>query len=363
MFERPTLADLIQRIETDIQTRLTGSGAPLRRSVVSVIARAMAGGLYLAYGFISWISRQITPLTADGDKLDDHGATWGLDRKIATFAAGPLNVFGTSIGIVVPAGSIFVRADGLEFETLESGTLAASTLFGPATTVQVRALTAGVGGNTGPGVELSAVSPIVGITGAAVPDGFEISGGADRESDDAFRERILDKIRRPPSGGSANDYRQWALSVAGVSDAIVFPLAYGPGSVLVTVGNWTAEPYTVSPAVLADVDSLIQTLRPVTAAVTVANVVPVPIGLQIRITPNTPEIRANVEAEIRSLFARRARPGSTLSKTAISEAISKAAGEIDHSIETILKNSAAVDSIILSNLETARLSSIGFSDL
>jgi uncharacterized phage protein gp47/JayE len=363
MFERPSLADLISRIETDIQTRLTGSGAPLRRSVVSVLARAQAGALYLAYGFISWISRQITPLTADGDKLDDHGTIWGLDRKIATFAEGPLNIFGASAGIVVPAGSVFVRSDGVEFETLADVTLTLSPLFGPAATASVRSLTAGVVGNTGPLVEMDPLSPIVGITGAAVPETFEIAGGADRESDSDYRVRILDKIRRPPSGGSANDYKQWATAIPGVSDAVVFPLAYGPGTVLVTVGNWTAEPYTVAGSVLTAVNNSIQEKRPVTAAVTVANVVPADIGLQIKLAPNIPEVRSQVENEIRSLFARRARPGSTISKSILSESISKAAGETDHEIITILKDGNTVSSIVLSNLETAVLETIGFSDL
>lgn len=58
----------------------------------------------------------------------------------------------------------------------------------------------------------------------------------------------------------------------------------------------------------------------------VAKVVP----FHIRLTPDTPEVRYAVIAELRAMFMRDAVPGGTLDHSRISEAISIATGEYKH---------------------------------
>ena len=67
-----------------------------------------------------------------------------------------------------------------------------------------------------------------------------------------------------------------------------------------------------------------------TALVTVAAPVAVPLDFDIRLTPDSSAIRAAIEAELRDLIFREAVPGGTLLISHIREAISIAAGEVDH---------------------------------
>ena len=51
-FERPTLPDLVSRIQTDFVSRLALTGAVLRRSVVTVLARVLAGAAHMLHGHL-----------------------------------------------------------------------------------------------------------------------------------------------------------------------------------------------------------------------------------------------------------------------------------------------------------------------
>ncbi|WP_230478800.1 baseplate J/gp47 family protein [Kingella kingae] len=64
-------------------------------------------------------------------------------------------------------------------------------------------------------------------------------GGTDAESDASLLARLLERLRRPPAGGNQYDYKNWALSVDGVSSAYVYPLRRGLGTVdiAITSGN------------------------------------------------------------------------------------------------------------------------------
>jgi uncharacterized phage protein gp47/JayE len=55
------------------------------------------------------------------------------------------------------------------------------------------------------------------------------------EEDDSLLSRVLTAIRKPPAGGNANDYEQWALSIDNVAAAYCFPIPSGPGTVDVVI--------------------------------------------------------------------------------------------------------------------------------
>ena len=90
-----------------------------------------------------------------------------------------------------------------------------------------------------------------------------------------------------------------------------------------------------------------QTLRPVTAQETVAAPVADPLDFAIALTPDTAEVRAAVEAELRDLIAREAEPGGTILISHIREAISIAAGETDHVLASPAGNVTAAAGAIV----------------
>jgi uncharacterized phage protein gp47/JayE len=85
------------------------------------------------------------------------------------------------------------------------------------------------------------------------------------ESDADLLSRLLAALRNPPAGGNANDYVEWALSVAGVKAAYCVPLAQGLGTVDVLIlasGSVEAPSSDLCTAVY----NYINALRPVTAS-------------------------------------------------------------------------------------------------
>ncbi|MCW5666467.1 MAG: baseplate J/gp47 family protein [Piscinibacter sp.] len=323
-FERPTLAELVDRAAADIEARLPGVDARLRRSNLGVLARVHAGALHQAFGYLEWMARQIMVDTCEGSYLERYASIWGVLRLPASFAEGNVTFTGAD-GTVVPAATLVQRGDGAQFGTDVDVTIASGTA-----TAAVQALDAGAAGNTGAGTALQLVTPIAGVQSAAVVAAGGLVDGADVESDDALRARVLRRIQQPPNGGSAADYVTWALEVPGVTRAWCYPLEGGAGTVTVRFVRDDDASIIPDAGEVAAVQAYIAERRPVTANVTVAAPTAVPLNLTIQLVPNTAEVKAAVTAELLDLLRREAQPGGTILISHIREAISVAAGETNH---------------------------------
>jgi len=324
-FNRPDLTTLLDRAAADIEARLPGADARLRRTLLGVLARVHAGGIHGLYGYIDWLAKQLMPDTAEVEHLDRHASIWGVPRKAATVAKGNVTFTGTDTTLI-PAGTAVQRSDGAEFATDADVTIAAGTA-----TAAITASVPGAGGNTAANTALTLVSPISGVNSAVTVDGSGLTGGADAEADDSLRTRVLDRIKAPPHGGNTNDYVNWALEVAGVTRAWVYAQELGIGTV--TVRFMMDDLYTDGIPLAADVTAVqayIDGLRPVTADVTVVAPVAVPLDLTIQLTPNDATTQAAVQTELADLIKREAVPGGTILISHIREAISIAAGETDN---------------------------------
>ena len=66
------------------------------------------------------------------------------------------------------------------------------------------------------GAKISLLSPVANINSDATVSEIVIIA-ADEETLESLRERLLNRLRLPPLGGSANDYVTWAKEVAGVT--------------------------------------------------------------------------------------------------------------------------------------------------
>lgn len=323
-FTRPTLTQLIERAQADIETRLPGSQPRLRHTILGTLARVHPGANHGLYGYLDWIARQVLPDTADAEIMERWASIWGVTRKAASFAAGPVTLTGTT-GAVVPAGTVLQAATGQEFKTNTEMTLVAGTA-----TAQMTVLAAGQAGNLAAGTKLNLISPIAGVNSQATVASGGLVGGADTETDDALRARLLARIQAPPHGGAKADYIAWALEVAGVTRAWVYPGELGLGTVSVRFVRDDDASIIPDAAEVQAVQDHINALRPVTSAVTVVAPVAVPLNLTIQLTPNTAAVQAAVQAEIKDLLRRAAEPGGTILISHIREAISLAAGETNH---------------------------------
>lgn len=326
-FERPTLADLVARIQADLVSRLGGSGAPLRRSVVAVLARVWAGATHMLHGHLEYLSRQIFPDQADDAYLVRFASLYGLSKSPATFAAGLVTITGTN-GQDVNTGAVLRREDGAEF-TVDVG----GTISGGVYETTVTAVLAGVEGNSADGTELTFESPLPGVDATAVTS--ELTGGADEESTESLRRRVLARLDNPPQGGAESDYTLWALAVPGVTRVWVYPNQLGAGTVVVYFVRDDDETGLIpSGGEVTEVQEYIDERRPVTAAVTVAAPTAKTWNFTIEVTPDTTDVRDAVEAELTDVFRTEGEPGTTLPLSRVRTAIGIATGLTDYVLTT-----------------------------
>lgn len=327
-FTRPALAELVDGVQQDFVSRLPLEGAVLRRSVVNVLARVEAGVAHMMHGHLAFLARQLFPSTAEAQYLRRWAAIFGLTPNAATFAHGTVVLTGTD-GSVAEAGTTLGRADGQRYELDEDATIASGTA-----TVAVTALEAGAAGTLVADQPLTFESPITGITSTATVD-ESTQDGTDEESDEDLLVRLLERIAYAPQGGSAADYVAWAKLITGVTRAWSYPQELGAGTVTVRFvrdGDGTGAAIIPSAGEVEAVQDLIDLVRPATANVTVVAPTAVVRNFTIHITPDTPTIRAAVEAELADLIRRDVEPGGTLLFSQVTLAVGESPGVTDYEV-------------------------------
>lgn len=327
-FSRPTLAELIERAAADVEARLPGADARLRRSNLNVLARVHAGAVHGLYGRLDFLARQIIPDTAEVEFLDRWSSVWGVTRKAAAAAKGNVTITGTN-GTVIPLGTLLLRSDGAEFTTDAQVIIAAGTA-----TAAVTAKTPGAAGNSNQNAQLTMSTPIAGANGVVTVAAGGLSGGADVEDDDDLRQRLIDRIQQAPHGGADFDYVAWALEVPGVTRAWVFPAELGLGTVTVRfVRDDDLASMIPDAGEVTAVQDYITARRPVTAQVTVVAPVAVPMNFTFTLLdPNSQAVKDAITAELKDLLRRESKPGGTILLSHIREAISIAAGENNYTL-------------------------------
>jgi uncharacterized phage protein gp47/JayE len=325
-FERPTLTALVEQSQADFLSRLTLTGAVLRRSVVNVLARVIAGAVHMLYGLLQFLSRQVFPDTAEAQYLLRWADLYGLQKKAADYAHGTVTFTGTD-GAEVEEGAVLVRGDGNRY-SVDAGVVIAS---GTAT-ADVTALTAGAAATLTAAEPLSLESPLVGVSSSATAASSTVDG-TDEETDEELRARLKARIGFAPHGGAENDYIKWATEVPGVTRAWVYPLELGAGTVTVRFVR-DDDPGSIIPSAgeVTAVQDYIDVLRPVNADLTVVAPVADTQNFTISITPDTTATRTAVEAELEDMLRREVEPGGTMLLSQVELAVGNAEGITDFTI-------------------------------
>lgn len=329
----PDLPTIAARVQGDLDGRPPGAEPRLRRSLLWIIGRALAGVAYGLYqALANRLTVQVLPNTAtDGDWIVQHAALWGLERTAATYSEGPITPYGGLIpvaGVAIPSGTQFQRSDGVIYETIEETNI-------DDIPITVRAAVAGSNGDATEDTALTLISSVADLPTAWLVAAGDIIGGYDVESLTDLQDRTVARIQNPPRGGAETDYEMWALEVPGITRAWVYPMEDGPGTVTVRVVNDDDSPIIPGAELIEAVQDYIDERRPITATVTVVAPSALSVdfqisGLEIDAGYTEEEVQDNIEAELIDLLRREAEPGGTLLLSHIQEAISLAAGENDH---------------------------------
>ncbi len=262
---------------------------------------ALAAQVYALYVQADWVTRQAFPQTARDEYLDRHAQLRGLTRKQGTRAAGTVRF---SVGSAAPAaldipvGTVCMTAGLVRFETTQAGTIAAGSTYAD---VPVRALLAGTAGNVAKGTIVSMAVAPVGVSACTNP--AACSGGADQESDENLRARVMDTFKRLPNGANAAFYQQGAMSFDQVAAAAVISRPRGVGTVDVVVAAQNGIPDS---SLLEKLTAYFEERREIAVDLRVKAPVTVKVDLSVRVRakegydPQT--VRAGVENALTGRF-------------------------------------------------------------
>lgn len=223
--------EIFQELAEEFRTRtglsVGGSGD------LAVRFYAVAAQISGLFAQAEWVERQCFPQTALGEYLDLHAQIRGIERHQAAKAAGTVRFFAGSGRIEpaeIPAGTVCMTAEGRRYVTTQSGTVSVEETQ---VELPVEAVEAGAAGNAAPGQIIYLALAPSGITACTNPSAF--TAGADRETDEMLRQRIMATYRRLANGANLAFYEQTALEYEGVAAVKVIPRSRGVGTVDVVV--------------------------------------------------------------------------------------------------------------------------------
>jgi uncharacterized phage protein gp47/JayE len=346
-FEIKTPQQLRDDWEAEVIANFPDAKPKLVVSFFRILGKAHALLLHGLYLFLNNLGNQIFVTLASDEFLDRHGSEYGVTRKPALAAVGNTTATGTNT-TAIPTGTRLQDNSGQLYEVVTGQVIAAGSALLP-----IRALSFGAATNQPAGTTLTFVTPIAGVSTDTTVDGSGLIGGADRESDDSLRQRILFKKRNPSQSGSASDYVTWAKSVADVTRAFVFPKEDGLGTVRVRFmmddkysdGIPSAGDVTV-------VDAFIDPLKPAQVGLTVSAPVAQVLVVDVAIKPNNSDTQTAVTNSVQDMVLRDAVPGGSITISKIRQAISNAVGEDDNVVNSPVADVTTPDNDTIITLGT-----------
>ncbi|MDO5531431.1 baseplate J/gp47 family protein [Sutterella sp.] len=307
-FERPTLSEIITRVQSDIESRL--GKKVMRWSLAAILARVIAGVSHSLHGYIVFVLKQCFSSTAEGAYLERRASEYGITRNSATKAEGTVTFTGSG---TVPSGTQLQSSESVVYVTTADSDETAMT-------APIEAVAAGESGNADAGLTLTLVSPVTGIDSTATAG--ELSGGADAEDDESLRERLLERQKSPPRGGTAADYVAWAKDVTGVTRAWCYPREPQTGHVTVRfMTDDLTDNGIPTDTMVTRVEEAITAEMPIAAVLHVEAPTPLALDCSIMIIPETEAVKAKVEAAIQTAIVSEAEPGETFMLTALDRAV------------------------------------------
>jgi len=198
----------------------------------------MAGIASGIYGDQSKVYNDSFTSSARIEALLLEGEDYNIPRLPATAADGQqIRIFGTNGTIVSPGDLSFMYSStGVLYTNTTGGTISGGQLD-----VKILCEVQGQIGNITAPDTLRIISPPTGVLLSANII-VSVADGADIESIDSYRARLLSRKQNPPAGGNQADYPLFAFSAdPSVRSATIKDLAVGLGTVDIYITTGTTD--------------------------------------------------------------------------------------------------------------------------
>lgn len=287
MSTQRSLVALVERAKSTLVAK-TGQNNP----AIDAIACAIAGVSYGQYGYQDQLFRELSPETASEPWLYLHAKRHNVDRLLPTFSHGFVRFEQLGNVVLIPKGTLITSSLGFEFVTTEAQYSNVD--------VAVIALASGSSSSLINGAVLTLVKAISGIN----PDNvlsLGISGGADIEDIEHWRQRVCTAFNKGVLVGRRSDYEAWAIS-AHVDVDYAWALDNTPelGMVQVLIGARENNP-TLPQGVVDTVQDYIETVRLAGCHVIVSLPTAKPINIEIQNVQDE-QVQASILVALETFF-------------------------------------------------------------
>jgi len=212
----PTTQQSINRNLANLESRLNQNSPLSTKAFLKVLAVVEGLNQTEQYKFAVERARQNLALTATAEDLDIIGQEYNVQRLQAE-AAVIIFTLPALTGTLLPATRSYIGdSNGVRYIP-DADVVAVAGMA----TITATAEDTGAAGNLNPGDNVTIGTPIAGAETTGTVTILD-NTGAEQQSDDNYRQRVLDRIRSPGGGGNTADYRRFAQEVAGVARAYPF---------------------------------------------------------------------------------------------------------------------------------------------
>lgn len=334
-FKVPSLAEVNRTVENNFSQAFYGSSGVLRAMVLKVVSKVVAGAVYMAVLFLSFIWKNSFVATADVDGLVRIGALRNMTPKPASPARGMIEISGPE-GTSIAAGTVVVdEVFGNEYEILNSVTINEVNDQTGLGTVAVQAYSVGFGSKydlpentvlTFRDIDIEDVTIKVaegglygGVSVDVVVDGVEKQWG---ETVEDYRNRLKKRVQNQTAGGNDVDYWEWAMSFSEVSDCFVVPNYLVTNFVLIFCADFRSPVIKLNQVILDKISDYIcsNDRRPAAAYPFVSNVEPIRVSFVVAI-PRLNDFYKNSIVEAVKSYFRTVGPNQSFSAESIRQAI------------------------------------------
>ncbi len=240
--DTPTTKEVNDTIIAQLEASLAQTIPLLPKAFLRVLAKTLAAVFIILYKYAGFIFLQMFVKTASFQETTINGRTviplveWGRligvgDPASAASAQLTIDITVTDQVGSLPSGTQLVNAgNGVTYITIGQVLLNAATVQAQvaAAADQSGGNGSGVIGNLDPGAILSFANPLANVARDTVVASQDVTG-ANGESEEAYRQRVVDRFQKRPQGGALADYEIWGEEPAGILN--IYPYTGNPGEV------------------------------------------------------------------------------------------------------------------------------------
>lgn len=310
----PTIQEINDTLISQLETQLNQTIPLLPRAFLRVLAKALAGLFIILYKYAGFINLQLFVASASFEATEINGKMvqpllqWGrlvrvTDPTPAEQAELEISIGVTAQGGTLPSGTQLVSQDnGVTYLTLGPVLLNADTVSATvrASSDQQNNSGAGAIGNLDNGASIFFANPLASVAREAFVTSTTTLG-ADAESAEAYRQRVIDRFQRVPQGGAYADYALWGSEAPNIAN--IYPYtSTTPGIVEVYVESSTEADGIPTQAQLDEVEAEIYQpdRRPANAFVVVRAITRATFDVEVEglSTPNPGSVQVSVQAAL-----------------------------------------------------------------